>query len=107
MNDSKESKAPLLFFFSVLFFRIIHVFLYPPVIKSVSDSERHWKNALDVLAETPTAIWDPPLYQIYLSIVMKLTGGVPLLLTAYAALLSAGCLIAWYYASSQILNRIN
>ncbi|MCI5064792.1 hypothetical protein MRY87_03600 [bacterium] len=87
----------------VLLFRLLVVAFHPPATDAVSDALRHWINAQDTLGLTPTANWDPPLYQIYLAVIQKLSGGLPALVTWFAALLSAGMVLSWGYALSRLL----
>ncbi|MCB0329574.1 MAG: hypothetical protein KDD70_07920 [Bdellovibrionales bacterium] len=91
--------------FGVSAFRVTHVFLNPPSSSTASDGLRHWINAQDTLGESPTSNWDPLLYQLYLATTQKLSGGIPELVTWFAALLSLSMIFAWWYALSRILPK--
>ncbi|MBV9949651.1 MAG: hypothetical protein JOZ69_22610 [Myxococcales bacterium] len=76
--------------------RIAHVFRHNPIDHLFSDPARHWTHAKETLAPGPWAVIDPPLYQVWLSIVQKWSLGIPLLVGAIHAALSVVTPWLWY-----------
>jgi hypothetical protein len=69
--------------------RVREAFVHNPMDELFSDPLRHWTFARETMSTQPWALVDPPFFQMWLSIVQKLTMGVPYLVAAYAGLLSA------------------
>lgn len=69
---------------------------YNPIHAIWSDPGRHWHYAQNTLLDEPMSAMDPIMYQIWLSVVVKLTLGDPFLVGVYAGLLSAITPWIWY-----------
>ncbi len=76
--------------------RIYNVIAHNPVDHLWSDPQRHWDHASKPLEPSPMALFDPPVYQTWLSIVQRITMGIPGLVAAYAAALSVATPWLWY-----------
>lgn len=76
--------------------RVWEVFLHNPINHLFSDPLRHWDHARLPLEASPLAIFDPPLYQLWLSLVQKWSLGIPELIALYAAVLSVVTPWLWY-----------
>jgi 4-amino-4-deoxy-L-arabinose transferase-like glycosyltransferase len=61
-----------------------------------SDPLRHWAHAREPLTPSPMALFDPPVYQIWLSVLQKITMGLPELVEAFVAALSIIGPWCWY-----------
>ena len=76
--------------------RIYNVVVHNPLDHLWSDPLRHWDHAKEPLTPSPMALFDPPVYQNWLSIVQRITMGIPGLIAAYAATLSVATPWLWY-----------
>jgi hypothetical protein len=76
--------------------RIYNACAHNPMDHLWSDPLRHWDHAKEPLTPSPMAIFDPPLFQIWVSLVQKFTLGVPELVALYATLLSLVTPWCWY-----------
>jgi hypothetical protein len=76
--------------------RVHDAFSHNPLDQLFSDPLRHWDHAHETLAVGPWAVIDPPIYQMWLSLVQKWSLEVPVLVGAYAAMLSTITPWLWY-----------
>jgi hypothetical protein len=76
--------------------RIREAFLHNPLSNIFSDPERHWNHARATLDPPPWAIVDPPVFQMWLSLVQKWSLGIPVLVAGYAGFLSTVTPWLWY-----------
>jgi hypothetical protein len=76
---------------------------FNPIHALFSDPGRHWKFALDPLLADPLSAMDAPLYQVWLTVVAKLTLGDPLALGIYAGTMSVLTCYVWYRAMREVL----
>lgn len=91
--------------------RCYDVWVHNPMDHIWSDPQRHWDHAKDPLMASPMVVFDPPVYQIWLSVVQKFTLGIPELIAIYASLLSVVTPWCWYrflreYLSSRTLALV-
>lgn len=77
-------------------FRAFYVAEYPPSRHIWSDPQRHWEQGIDVLRDDPMALTDPVLYQLYVSVIGKLTYGDGVLVAFYTILLAFVMPWLWY-----------
>lgn len=89
--------------------RAWQVFIYNPMQHLWSDPLRHWTQAGETLQTGPMAFFDPVGYQLWLSVIQKITYGDPLLIACYATLLSWITPWIWYRAfrSLKIGRRLS
>jgi 4-amino-4-deoxy-L-arabinose transferase-like glycosyltransferase len=108
----RNSRIPAAFLHVVILagsaVRVREAFVHNPMNELFSDPLRHWTFARETLSEQPWAIIDPPLFQMWLSLVQKWSMGVPLLVAIYAGALSAVTPWLWYrflreHLSSRVL----
>lgn len=78
--------------------RAWQVFIYNPMQHLWSDPLRHWTHAGETLQTGPMAFFDPIGYQLWLSILQKITYGDPLLVACYVTALSWATPWIWYRA---------
>ncbi|MFT3906453.1 MAG: glycosyltransferase family 39 protein [Steroidobacteraceae bacterium] len=83
--------------------RVLEVFQHNPLDHIFSDPARHWNQARETLIPSPMALFDPPLYQMWLSLVQKFTLGVPWLVAAIVAALSLLTPWFWYRFLRELL----
>lgn len=76
--------------------RVVEGFRHNPLDELYSDPFRHWEHARETVAVGAWAIIDPPIFQMWVSIVQKWSLAVPVLVGGYAALLSAVTPWLWY-----------
>jgi hypothetical protein len=76
--------------------RIYNAIAHNPIDHLWSDPQRHWDHASKPLEPSPMALFDPPVYQTWLSIVQRITMGIPGLVAVYAAALSVATPWFWY-----------
>ena len=76
--------------------RVYNVIVHNPLDHIWSDPQRHWDHAREPLTPSPMALFDPPVFQLWLSVVQKITTAIPALIAAYAAALSVVTPWAWY-----------
>ncbi|HEX3730975.1 MAG TPA: hypothetical protein VHV47_14280 [Opitutaceae bacterium] len=76
--------------------RVQSVWTHNPMDHIWSDPERYWDQAKEPLTPSPLAIFDPPVYQAWLSVVQRFTQGLPGLVALYAAALSLAAPWCWY-----------
>ena len=84
--------------------RVAEVFLHNPLLHLFSDPLRHWEHARNPLSQAPMVVFDPPLYQMWLSLVQKWSLDVPELIAAYAAVLSVATPWIWYRYFRETLD---
>jgi hypothetical protein len=78
--------------------RAWQVFQYNPMQHLWSDPLRHWTHAGEILQTGPMAFFDPIGYQLWLSIVQRITHGDPLTMGFYVVALSWVTPWVWYRA---------
>jgi hypothetical protein len=89
-----------------LAFRVREAFVHSPLDHLFSDPLRHWEAARDPLGASPMVFIDPPLYQMWLSIVQKWSLGEPRLVSIYAAAISVATPCCWYlFLRVQLASR--
>ncbi len=79
---------------SVVRFR--EVFLIHPLDQLYSDPGRHWEHAKQTLSPAPWQLIDPPIFQMWVSLVQKWSMGSRLLVGVYAGCLSVLTPWTWY-----------
>jgi 4-amino-4-deoxy-L-arabinose transferase-like glycosyltransferase len=83
--------------------RVWEVFAHNPLNYLFSDAARHWGHAKGTLQSAPMVLFDPPLYQVWLSVVQKWTLAIPGLVAFAAAALSLLTPWLWYRALRELL----
>lgn len=78
--------------------RAWQIWRYNPMQHLWSDPLRHWTQASETLQSGPMAFFDPVGYQLWLSVVQKITLGLPELVAVYAIALSFLTPWLWYRA---------
>ena len=84
--------------------RIYNVVVHNPIDHLWSDPLRHWTHAKEPLVPSPMALFDPLIYQTWLSVVQRVTMGIPELIAVYAAALSVATPWFWYRFLRESLN---
>ena len=84
--------------------RIYNVIAHNPIDHLWSDPLRHWAHAKEPLTPSPMALFDQPVFQIWLSIVEKYTMGLGPLIAVYAAVLSIVTPWCWYRFLRETLS---
>jgi len=84
--------------------RVYNVWVHNPVDHIWSDPQRHWDHAKDPLMASPMVVFDPPVFQMWLSVVQKFTLGIPELIAVYASLLSVLTPWCWYRFLREYLS---
>jgi hypothetical protein len=84
--------------------RVVEAFRHNPMDELFSDPLRHWEHARETLAVGPWAIIDPPLFQMWVSLVQKWSLAIPVIVAGYAALLSAITPWLWYRFLREALH---
>jgi hypothetical protein len=69
--------------------------LHSPLHEIFSDPGRHWEFGKDTLGASPIGLVDPPIFQMWMSLVQKWTLAVPFLMALYVGTLSN--LTAWFW----------
>lgn len=85
-------------------FRLTEAYFHNPMNHLFSDPLRHWDHGKNPLLTSPIALIDPPVFQIWISIVQKITLGDKLLVGAYAGLLSVVTPWLWYRFLREFLR---
>lgn len=83
--------------------RVVEVWTHNPLQHLFSDPDRHWNEARETLTAAPMTLFDPPLYQMWLSVVQKFTLQVPSLVAAVAIALSLLTPWLWYRFLRELL----
>jgi 4-amino-4-deoxy-L-arabinose transferase-like glycosyltransferase len=76
--------------------RIYNVIAHNPIDHLWSDPLRHWAHAREPLTPSPMALFDQPVFQMWLSLVQKFTMGLGPLIAVYASALSIITPWCWY-----------
>jgi 4-amino-4-deoxy-L-arabinose transferase-like glycosyltransferase len=76
--------------------RVYNVIEHNPMSHIWSDPQRHWDHAREPMMPSPMALFDPPVYQTFLSIVQRFTAGIPQLIAVYIGALSLIGPWCWY-----------
>lgn len=76
--------------------RIFNVVAHNPMDHLWSDPQRHWDHAREPVTPSPMALFDPLIYQTFVSILQRLTMGIPGLVAFYVSLLSILSPWCWY-----------
>ncbi|MBV9947518.1 MAG: hypothetical protein JOZ69_11755, partial [Myxococcales bacterium] len=84
--------------------RVREAWWHNPMDELWSDPLRHWTFAGETLSTQPWALVDPPLYQVWLSVIQKWTLGLRPLAAAYAAALSIVTPWLWYRFLRETLD---
>lgn len=84
--------------------RIYNVIVHNPVDHIWSDPQRHWDHANMPLIPSPMALFDQPVFQIWLSVVQKFTMGLGPLIAIYAGALSIITPWCWYRFLRETLS---
>jgi hypothetical protein len=84
--------------------RLWEVWQHNPLDHIWSDPQRHWDAASKTLEASPMAVFDPPLYQLWLSLVQKLSLGSRELIGCYVGLLSIATPWLWYRFLREALS---
>jgi hypothetical protein len=85
--------------------RIREAFRHNPVDQLWSDPGRHWEHATETLGTAPLIQLDPPIYQMWVSLVQKWSLGDPFLIACYAGLLSSATPWLWYRFLRESLRQ--
>ena len=75
--------------------RIREAFVRNPMDQLFSDPGRHWEHARQTLTPALWAIIDPPVFQMWVSLVQKWSLGMPVLIAAYSGFMSV--LMPWFW----------
>jgi len=84
--------------------RAYNAIAHNPLDHLWSDPLRHWDHASQPLVPSPMALFDPLVYQTWLSVVQRITMGVPGLVAAYATALSLLTPWCWYRFLRETLD---
>lgn len=76
--------------------RIYNVIAHNPLDALWSDPQRHWDHASKPLEPSPMALFDPPVFQTWLSVVQRGTMGIPALVAPIVIALSLLGPWCWY-----------
>ncbi len=76
--------------------RLYEVISHNPLDHLWSDPLRHWDHASKPLEPSPMALFDPPVFQLYLSVLQKLTMGLSGLVVPFTVALSLLGPWCWY-----------
>lgn len=85
--------------------RVVEVFEHNPLDHIFSDPARHWNEASEPLTASPMSLFDPPLYQMWLSLLQKLTLQIPGLIAAIVAAVSVATSWLWYRAARELAGE--
>ncbi len=88
-----------------IFLRISYISDYNPIDHIWSDPQRHWEQGSEPLRNNPMTLTDPILYQLYISIIAKLTFKDPLLVAFYTILLSLFTPWIWYRYLRELFDN--
>lgn len=84
--------------------RVYNVIVHNPIDHLWSDPQRHWDHAKEPLTPSPMALFDQPVFQIWLSVVQKFTMGLGPLIAIYAGALSIITPWCWYRFLREALS---
>jgi 4-amino-4-deoxy-L-arabinose transferase-like glycosyltransferase len=84
--------------------RIYNVVVHNPLDHLWSDPLRHWNHAREPLVPSPMALFDPPVYQTWLSVLQRVTMGIPGLVAIFIAALSVITPWCWYRFLRETLS---
>jgi len=84
--------------------RVYNAVAHNPLDHLWSDPQRHWDHAKEPLTPSPMSLFDPIVYQTWLSLVQRFTMGIPALIAVYAAGLSLLTPWCWYRFLREILT---
>ncbi|MFT3782900.1 MAG: hypothetical protein QM790_12905 [Nibricoccus sp.] len=84
--------------------RIFNVIAHNPMDHLWSDPQRHWDHASQPTVPSPMALFDPPVYQTFLSVVQRFTMGIPALVAAVVSVLSLLGPWCWYRFLREMLT---
>lgn len=76
--------------------RAFYIAEHDPARHIWSDPQRHWEQGTDVLRDDPMTLTDPVMYQLYVSVIGKLTYGDHHLVAFYTILLAFAMPWVWY-----------
>lgn len=76
--------------------RIWQAFHHGPMKHIFSDPQRHWDHAKATVDASPMALIDPPVFQMWVSLVQKVSLGEPRIVCFYAAAMSVVTPWLWY-----------
>jgi len=85
--------------------RVVWAVTHSPIDFVYSDTQRHWFNATHPLEMNPFAGIDPPAYELWLSLIARITLGNQAALGIYAALLSLAAPFVWFLFARTLLER--
>ena len=85
--------------------RVLWAVTHSPIDFVYSDTGRQWFNAPHPLETNPFAAIDPPAYELWLSLIARITLGDRIALGIYAALLSLAAPFVWFLFSRTVLQR--
>jgi 4-amino-4-deoxy-L-arabinose transferase-like glycosyltransferase len=83
--------------------RIYNAIAHNPIDHLWSDPQRHWDHASKPLEPSPMSLFDPLVYQTWLSVIQRITMGIPGLIAVYAVALSVATPWFWYRFLREIL----
>lgn len=98
-----------LFFYALIAlgcaWRIYEAIVHNPISHLWSDPQRHWDHASMPLVPSPMALFDPPVFQTWLSVIQRFTTrDIPLMVALYAGTLSVLGPWCWYRFLREILS---
>jgi hypothetical protein len=76
-----------------------------PLDQIFSDPQRHWTFAQETLHPDPWLLVDPPVFQMWLSLVQKWSTGIPIMVAVYAGALSVVTPWFWYRVLRESLGH--
>lgn len=91
---------------SAYLWRMREIVLHNPLDHLFSDPKRHWDHAKDALGNSPMVLFDPPLFQIWLSLIQKWSLEVRELVAFYAIMLSLLTPYVWYRCFRELFNSL-
>jgi hypothetical protein len=84
--------------------RAWEAYAHNPMNHLFSDPQRHWDHARDPLSTAPMIFFDPPLFQMWISLVQKWSLQIPTLIALYAGALSILTPWLWYRFMREALR---
>ena len=84
-------------------YRVWLIFRFNPVTHIWSDPLRHWEQGTNALNDSPMALVDPILYQLYIGVLAKLSLKIPVLVAYWTSLLSLLGPWLWYRFLRELL----
>ncbi len=85
--------------------RFHEAYVHNPMSHMWSDPARHWNFGTQTLHAEPWLVVDPPLFQMWLSLVQKITLGLPEMVAVYAGALSSFTPWLWYRFLHESVRR--